>query len=111
VRPTATNIYITVEINETINTLNTVVDDIKNAIINDFNGNDINSGNARRGCGDTIYASSLSVAVVKTAGVSDLVSITIGRSASPTGNFVTMNADEEPIVSADTIDVVINPMA
>lgn len=111
VRPTATDIYIEVEINETINTLNTVVDDIKNAIINDFNGNDLNSGNPRRGCGDTIYASSLAVAVVKTAGVSDLVSITLGRSASPTGNYVTMDADEEPIVSADTINVVINEMS
>lgn len=110
VRPTATSIYITVEINETVTTVSTVVDDIKNAIINDFNGNDVNSGNARRGCGDTIYASSFSVAVVKTAGIADLVSITIGRSASPTGNYVTMDADEEPIVDASTISVIINSL-
>lgn len=108
VRPTATPIYVRVEINKTATTLNTVVEDIKNAVINDFNGNDLNSGNARRGCGDTIYASSLSVAVVKTAGVSDLVSITIGRSASATGNYVEMDADEEPIISASTINVIIN---
>lgn len=110
IRPTPTNIYIAVTLNQTPLTLQTVVDDVKNAIYNDFNGNDPNSGNLRRGCGQTIYASSFSVATIKTAGVSDLVSIYIGTSASPTGNSVTMDADEEPIIDKDNITVTVVPM-
>ena len=108
VRPEATDIYVNVEINKTASTPNTVVDDIKNAVLNDFLGNDENSGNVRRGCGQTIYASSFSVATIKTAGVSDLVSITIGKSAGSLGNSVTLNANEEPVLDAENISVTIN---
>jgi uncharacterized phage protein gp47/JayE len=110
VRPTPTNVYIRVEINETATTPSTIEYDIKNAIFNDFNGNDINSGNLRRGCGQTIYASSFSVATIKTAGVSDLVSIEIGRSAGSYTNSVTMNANEEPVITTDNILIVMNEM-
>jgi hypothetical protein len=108
VRPTPTPVYITVEINATLTTPSTVSDDIKNAIINDALGNDPNSGNTRCGMGQTIYASRFTVAAVKTAGVSDLVSLTIGWSASPTGNVITTDADVEPIFDADNIEVIIN---
>ena len=110
VRPTPTNVYIKVKINETSTTPATIEDDIKNALLDDFNGLDANSGNLRRGMGQTIYASSFSVALIKTAGVSDLVSVEIGRSAGTYTNSVVMNADEEPILTADNISVVINPM-
>jgi hypothetical protein len=99
-----------VVINETSSTPASIEDDIKNAIIDDFNGLDINSGNLRRGCGQTIYASSFSVALIKTAGVSDLVSVEIGRTSGTYTNAVTMNANEEPILTAENISVVINPM-
>ena len=108
VRPEATDVYVNVEINKTASTPNTVVDDIKNAVLNDFLGNDENSENVRRGCGQTIYASSFSVATIKTAGVSDLVSITIGKSAGSLGNSVTLNANEEPVLDAENISVTIN---
>ena len=110
VRPTPTNVYIKVKINETSTTPATIEDDIKNALLDDFNGLDANSGNLRRGMGQTIYASSFSVALIKTAGVSDLVSVEIGRSAGTYTNSVAMGADEEPILTADNISVVINPM-
>jgi len=111
VRPTPTNLYVEVTINETATTPATIMDDIKNAIVNDFNGLDSNSGNLRRGCGQTIYASSFSVALIKTAGVSDLVSIEIGRSAGAYTNSVIMDADEEPILTAANINVVMNPLS
>lgn len=111
VRPAPTNVYVEVTINETTTTPATIEDDIKQAIVNDFNGLDSNSGNLRRGCGQTIYASSFSVALIKTAGVSDLVSIEIGLSAGTYTNSVTMDADEEPILTAANINVVINPLA
>ena len=111
VRPTPTNVYIEVTINETSTTPATIEDDIKNALLSDFNGLDANSGNLRRGCGQTVYASSFSVALIKTAGVSDLVSIEIGRTAGTYTNSVVMDADEEPILTADNINVVMNPLS
>ena len=110
VRPTPTNLYVAVTLNQTPLTLQSVVDDVKQAIYNDFLGNDPNSQNTRRGCGQTIYASSFSVAIIKTAGVTDLVSIYIGRTSSPSDNAVTMDADEEPILDIDNITVTIIPM-
>ena len=111
VRPAPTNVYVEVTINETATTPATIEDDIKTAIVNDFNGLDANSGNLRRGCGQTIYASSFSVALIKTAGVSDLVSIEIGLSAGTYTNSVVMDADEEPILTADNINIIMNPLS
>jgi hypothetical protein len=51
------------------------------------------------------------VALIKTAGVSDLVSIEIGRTAGTYTNSVTMDADEEPILTAENINVVMNPLS
>ena len=111
IRPTPTNVFIKVTINQTNTTVSTIEADIKQAIIDDFNGLDSNSGNLRRGCGQIIYASSFSVALIKTAGVSDLVSVEIGFSADDLDTSITTLANEEPILTADNINVVINPMA
>lgn len=107
VRPTPTNIYFAVTIHKTPNTSENVVAHIQRAIYNDFYGNDENSGNARRGVGQTIYASSFSVALIQTAGVTDLESIFIGRAASPSDNYVVMDADEEPVVELTNIEVTV----
>lgn len=107
VRPDPVNVYIEVTINQTASTPSTVVDDVKNAVYNDFYGNDAQSGNIRRGCGQTIYASSFSVATIKTAGVTDLVSIEIGKAAGTLGNNITLDADEEPVLSKENISVIV----
>lgn len=107
VRPTPTPIYFEIKINKTSTTPATIVNDIKNAIINDFNGEDVNSGNVRRGMGQTIYASSFSVALIKTAGVTDLVEVEIGLTDSSLGNVITLDADQEPTISASDINVVV----
>lgn len=108
VRPTPTPVYISVTINRTTQTPATVTADIKNAIITDANGNDENSGNTRCGMGQTIYASRFTVAIVKTAGVNDLESVYIGLSSSPTGNSITLNANQEPTFDEAYIEVTIN---
>lgn len=110
VRPAPTNVYISVTINETTSTPQDIADLIKDAVYNDFYGNDKNSGNLRRGCGDTIYASSFSVALIKTAGVTDLETIYIGLAASPSSNSITLDADEEPVLDKNNITVTIVPM-
>lgn len=110
VRPTPTPVHIAVEINETTLTPATITQDIKDAIYNDFIGADVNSGNTRVGAAQTIYASRFSVATIKTAGVTDLISINIGWSANPTGTVITADANIEPTISKDNITVTINPM-
>jgi hypothetical protein len=104
-RPDAVNVYITVTVNNTANINNSIVDKVKQAVYNDFLGLDPNSGNVRRGCGQIIYASSFSVAAIKTAGVTDLVSITIGKAANHLLNSITMLATEEPVIDMDNIVV------
>ena len=106
-RPTPTNVYVNVTINKTNSTSEDVVNQVKKAIYDDFLGNDPNSGNVRRGMGQIIYASSFSVATIKTAGVTDLVSITISRTPSPLLNSITMLANEEPVLPLDNITVTV----
>ena len=110
IRPTPTNVYIAVTINETTSTPQDIETLIKDAVYNDFYGNDSNSGNLRRGCGDTIYASSFSVALIKTTGVTDLKTIYIGLASSPSDNSITLDADEEPVLDKGNITVTIVPM-
>jgi hypothetical protein len=98
-------VYIAVTIQQTPSTPQDIVTLIKQAVYNDFNGNDLNSGNLRRGCGDIIYASSFSVALIKSAGVTDLESISIGKAYPPSSNSIIMDADEEPVLDMDNITV------
>lgn len=107
VRPTDTSVYIEVTLNQTASTPASIAEDVQTAIYNDFYGSDSNSGNVRRGMGQTIYASSFSVATIKTAGVTDLVSIEIGLSAGTLGNSITLDADEEPVLTTANINVVV----
>jgi uncharacterized phage protein gp47/JayE len=108
VRPTPTDVHVTVEINRTDATSATVEQDIKDAIIADFNGQDANSGNVRVGLAQTLYASRFAVAVIKTAGVSDLVGITVALGTGTAGASITIPGDVEPTISASDITVTIN---
>ena len=108
VRPTPTDVHIAVEINRTDSTSATVEQDIKAAIIADFNGQDANSGNTRVGLAQTLYASRFSVPVIKSAGVSDLVGITVALGTGTPGASITIPGDVEPTISAADITVTIN---
>ena len=108
VRPTPTDVHIKVEINKTDQTSATVEQDIIDAVIGDFLGNDTNSGNTRVGLAQTVYASRFSVAVIKTAGVTDLVGITVALGTGTAGASITIPGDVEPTISAADITVTIN---
>jgi len=108
VRPTPTDVHIKVEINKTDQTSATVEQDIIDAVIGDFLGNDTNSGNTRVGLAQTVYASRFSVCVIKTAGVQDLVGITIGLGTGPMGASIDIPGDVEPTISSADITVTVN---
>ena len=108
VRPTPTDVHIEVEINKTQQTSATVEQDVIDAVIGDFLGNDSSSGNTRVGLAQTVYASRFSVAVIKTAGVQDLVGITIGLGSGPMGASIDVPGDVEPTISSADITVVVN---
>jgi hypothetical protein len=108
VRPTPTDVHIEVEINKTQQTSATVEQDVIDAVIGDFLGNDSNSGNVRVGLAQTVYASRFSVAVIKTAGVQDLVGITIGLGSGPMGASIDIPGDVEPTISSADITVTVN---
>jgi uncharacterized phage protein gp47/JayE len=108
VRPTPTDVHIAVEINKTESTSATVEQDVRDAIIADFNGQDSNSGNVRVGLAQTLYASRCAVCVIKTAGVSDLVGITVALGTGTAGASITIPGDVEPTISASDITVTIN---
>ena len=108
VRPTPTDVHVAVEINKTESTSATVEQDIKDAIIADFNGADTNSGNVRVGLAQTLYASRFAVCVIKTAGVSDLVGITVALGTGTPGASITIPGNVEPTISASDVTVTVN---
>lgn len=108
VRPTPTDVHVAVEINRTDSTSATVEQGIKSAIIADFNGQDASSGNTRVGLAQTLYASRFSVPVIKSAGVSDLVGITVALGTGTPGASITIPGDVEPTISASNITVTVN---
>ena len=108
VRPTPTDVHIEVEINKTQQTSATVEQDVIDALIGDFLGSDQNSGNTRVGLAQTIYASRFSVPVIKTAGVQDLVGITIGLGSGAMGASIEIPGDVEPTISSADITVIVN---
>lgn len=108
VRPTPTDVHIEVEINKTQQTSATVEQDVIDAVIGDFLGNDSNSGNTRVGLAQTVYASRFSVAVIKTGGVQDLVGITIGLGSGAMGASIDIPGDVEPTISSADITVTVN---
>ena len=118
-RPTVVPVGIRVIINKTPLTPDGVDTKIKKAVVADFNGQDPNSGNIRVGLASTVYASRFSVAVVKTAGVQDLVEIKIqlahntGTALNPVWEFdndswdtsIVLDGKTEPTIIEDDVIV------
>lgn len=118
-RPTPTPFGVKVTINKTQLTPTDVERRIQDAIVADFNGQSTASGNARVSLASTVYASRFVVAVVKAAGVQDLVGIEIqlatneGTEEEPEWEFdendwassVVIDGKTEPVISANDIIV------
>lgn len=107
VRPTPKDVYIRVTINRTELTPSDVVQKIKTAVVADFLGEDPSSGNGRVGLASTVYASRFSVAVVKTAGVQDLVGIEIKLGSGSWGSSIVIDGETEPVIDESDVTVVI----
>lgn len=102
-RPTVTEVKFTVTIRETATTPNSIDNDIKTAIYNEFYGQ---NSNPRVGLNQTVYASRFYPAVIA-AGVTDLVSLKIALGTDALGDSITSNADIEPSLDVNNITVVI----
>ena len=105
-RPTTVPVGIRVTYNKTQFTKETAAQDIKEAVVSDFLGQNEDSGDARVGLASTVYASRFSVAVVKTADVQDLVSIEIRLGSGPWGSSIVIDGNTEPVITQDDVIVV-----
>lgn len=113
VRPETKDMFIKVTINKVASTPSNAAALIRAAILADFRGTNEDSGYRRIGSAQTVYASRFSIAVVKTAGIPDLVSIEIkfGGAVTDTtgwGSEVTVNAYEEPTL--EDYNIVVNEL-
>lgn len=108
VRPTETNVKIVVTISDSETLPSDVETLIKNAVVGDFLGEDKNSGNTRVGLASTVYASRFSVAIIKTAGIKTLESITIALGTGAAGLSIDIPGDVEPVITADDVTVTVN---
>lgn len=106
-RPSTSVFKVKVTIRRTSSTPGTIVADLQSAIVADFYGTDENSGNTRVGLAQTVYASRFSVAAIKTAGVADLVGITVALGSGAFSSYVDIPANIEPVLTAANVTVVI----
>lgn len=105
-RPTPIAFRIKIEIELVSNTPSTVVDDLKQALYDDFYGNNTASANTRIGMASRIFASRFYVAAIKTAGVVSLVTLQIALNAGSFSDVVDISADITPVLTFDDIDVI-----
>lgn len=108
-RPTATNVYFAVSIENDGSLPTGIEDSIKTAIINRFDGAD---GSERVHIGQSVYASNYYSAItILDESNLNILSLTIGLSENPTTTVTTLGVDQAPVVSVDTITVTLIPPA
>lgn len=106
-RPTALAFGVQVTLKNTPTTPANIEDRVKQAILQDFSGQLLNS--TRVGTAQTVYSSRFYDAVISEAGVSDLISILIQAPAG-SGSWVTaidVTADQEPVLDIADISVIV----
>ena len=101
-RPTATPVYVVVNIDNNSNLPADVTQLIQEAIIDIFTGE---AGNGRGRIGGTVYAAAYYTAISDIADSINVLSIYIGTSASPVTTSVTFGIDQAPVLSANQITV------
>lgn len=106
-RPTPLAFGVRVTIRKTSSTPYNIEDQIKAVVLANFNGSG-DSGALRVGMAQNVYGSRFYCPILG-VGVQDLQSIEIAApvSAGQWGDMVTVNADQEPVLAADDITVVI----
>lgn len=79
---------------------------IAEAVVSDFLGKSLASGNARVGLASTIYASRFYISVMSVDGVNQLNDIQIALGSGAFGDSVTINADQEPVMTTENVTIV-----
>lgn len=102
-RPAELPVYINVKIKKTESTPATVVDDIKKAVLANFNGTDSASG-VRVKMGETLYASKFYCAILD-EGVQELLEIGVSLDNSAFTSSVFIPADKFPTLSTNNVNV------
>lgn len=108
-RPTPINFWVKITLGAGSNPTTSQITALKQAIFDDFYGLNTNSGNSRIGLASTVYASRFYAPAVAVDGIKNIQSIEIALSqGTPTAyaDLVTINGDQEPVMSTDNITVV-----
>ena len=101
-RPTATTVYVEVNIDNNSNLPADVTQLIQEAILEIFSGE---AGNGRGRIGGTVYAAAYYTAISDISDSINVLSIYIGTSASPNTTSVSFGIDQTPVLSANQITV------
>ncbi len=107
-RPQELPIYINVKIKQTDKTQATVIDDIKNAVVQNFNGLD-NSGNARVKMAETLYSSRFYPTILN-QNVQELLEVGVSSDNQNFTNALFIPANKFPVISEDNITVIMEKM-
>lgn len=108
-RPTATNVYFAISIENDDSLPTGIEESIKQAIINRFNGTD---GSEKARTGQSIYASSYYSAITSLDATNiNVLSLTVGLAENPKTTVVTLGVDQAPVISTETITVTLVPPA
>lgn len=102
VTPTAVPIFISVNLANSVALPSDIVTQVQNAVLAAFNGTD---GGQRARIGSTIYAGRYYSGIGNIATGVEIISITIGQAADPTGSSTTMGIDQLPTL--DPADIVV----
>lgn len=105
IRPTTQDVSVVVNVDYSLALSATYIQDIKDAILADFNGENTDSGNTRIGMGQTVYASRFTTAVLITAGVRSLKSITIALNGGAASDSILIPGNVQPVMSESDITV------
>lgn len=109
-RPETTNFWIKVTLGPGSEVVPATITALKQAVYDDFYGLNVTSGNTRVGLATTVFASRFYCPAMAVEGVRNIQSIEValGNDApSEYFDFVTVNGDQEPVLSLDNITVII----
>lgn len=100
--PTPVPIYVTVNIASGPGLPNNIVQQVQAAVTAAFTGTD---GGQRARIGSTIYAGRFYAGIAAIPGTIEIVSVTVGQTASPTGASTTLGIDQAPTLATSNIVV------
>lgn len=107
-RPTPINFWVKVILGQRNTITTAVLTALKQAIVDDFYGRNLNSRNSRVGLASTVYASRFYCPALAVEGVMNILSIEIALSEDRPDSYsdlIVVNGDQEPTLALDNIDI------